>query len=44
MTIHLILDGQKVDIEEGQSVLDVINESGKLTLDMSGVLLAIAFP
>ena len=28
MTIHLILDGQKVDIEEGQSVLDVINESG----------------
>ena len=28
MTIHLILDGQKVDIEEGQSVLDVINSSG----------------
>ncbi len=28
MTIHLMLDGQKVNIEEGQSVLDVINASG----------------
>ena len=28
MTIHVILDGRKVDIEEGQSVLDVINASG----------------
>ena len=28
MTIHLMLDGQKVSIKEGQSVLDVINVSG----------------